>query len=173
MLPLLLQHRGEGITVLISEHRDGELITQVAERLGLRAVRGSTTRGASRALLAMTRLLGEGAELAITPDGPRGPARTFAPGALIVAHRSGVPIIPIGVAASRAWRLKSWDTFLIPKPFAAISIVYGEPQHVDAPDARSAALQTDAFQTIMNEVVAQAQMAQAGNTAFPTGTVSA
>jgi lysophospholipid acyltransferase (LPLAT)-like uncharacterized protein len=172
MLPLLLRHRGEGVTILISEHRDGELITQVAERLGLRAVRGSTTRGASRALLAMTRLLSEGAELAITPDGPRGPARTFAPGALIVAQRSGMPIIPIGVYASRAWRLRSWDAFLIPKPFATVCIVYGDPQYVDASDARSAALQTDKFQMAMNEVVAQAQQAYAGNDTVRTGTLS-
>jgi lysophospholipid acyltransferase (LPLAT)-like uncharacterized protein len=172
MLPLLLQHRGERVTILISEHRDGELITQVAERLGLRAVRGSTTRGASRALLAMTRLLSEGAELAITPDGPRGPARTFAPGALIVAQRSGMPIIPIGVHASRAWRLRSWDAFLIPKPFATVCIVYGDPQYVDAPDARSAALQTDKFQIAMNDVVAQAQMAYAGDDTWRTGTIS-
>ena len=88
MLALLYQHRGEGVSVLISEHRDGELIARVAESLGFRTVRGSTTRGASRALVGLARELRDGHDIAVTPDGPRGPARSFAPGALIAAQRA-------------------------------------------------------------------------------------
>ena len=76
LLPLLYHHRGEGVTVLISEHGDGEIIARIAERLGFRTVRGSTSRGAARALLGRRACVEQGGDLAITPDGPRGPARS-------------------------------------------------------------------------------------------------
>lgn len=159
MLPLLLQHQREGIAILISEHRDGELIARIARRFGCRTVRGSTTRGGTRALLTIVRVLEEGNDVAITPDGPRGPVHTFAPGALIAAQRAQVPIVAIGVHTSRAWRLGSWDGFMIPKPFATITIAYSEPTFVNAPDARSAAAQTERFQRLMSDTVAQAEAA--------------
>lgn len=138
MLPLLYRHRGEGVSVLISEHGDGEIIARIAQTFGYRSVRGSTSRGAARALLALAREVRDGHDLAITPDGPRGPAKSFAPGTLIVAQRSGAPILPAVVSVSSAWRLRSWDQFLIPKPFAKIVVVYGDPIRVDAEDAREA-----------------------------------
>lgn len=142
MLPLLYHHRGRGIAILISEHRDGEMIARIARSFGLKTLRGSTSRGAARALLAMNKALEEGNDIAITPDGPRGPAKSVAPGALIVAQRSGKPLIPMAVYASRAWRLKSWDSFLIPKPFASVYIAYADPVYIDAPDSRAAASET-------------------------------
>lgn len=156
MLALLWHHRGEGIAVLISEHGDGEIIARVAESLGLRTVRGSTSRGASRALLGMTRVVQEGGDVAFTPDGPRGPARAFAPGALIVAQRSGAPIVTLRATARRCWRLRSWDRFMIPKPFARITITYGTPVFVDAATPREAAQLGDRFQALMaqNEMAA-------------------
>lgn len=132
MLPLMYYHRGEGVAVLISEHGDGELIARVALRWGYRTVRGSTSRGAARALLGLVRELKEGHDLAITPDGPRGPAKSFAPGAVIVAQRGSAPIIPVVAHADSAWRMKSWDRFMIPKPFSRVTIVYGEPVMIDA-----------------------------------------
>src|SRR5213075_3093746 len=81
LLPLLYQHRNERVVVLISEHGDGEIIARIAMRLGYETVRGSTSRGAARALLGAARVVEEGRDLAITPDGPRGPARSLAPGA--------------------------------------------------------------------------------------------
>lgn len=125
MLPLLFHHRGEGVAVLISEHGDGEIIARVATKFGFRTVRGSTSRGAARALLGLARELREGHDLAITPDGPRGPAKSFALGTVIVAQRGGAPIIPTVVHVKSAWRLKSWDRFMIPKPFTTITIAYG------------------------------------------------
>lgn len=149
LLPLLWHHRGEQIAVLISEHRDGELVARLARSLGYRLIRGSSTRGGERALLALVRDLRDGHEVAVTPDGPRGPAHRYAPGALVAAHRSGAPILPIAAHASSAWRLGSWDRFLIPKPFARVTVAYGDPAEVIAADARSAADQAARFEEIM------------------------
>jgi lysophospholipid acyltransferase (LPLAT)-like uncharacterized protein len=151
MLPLLYQHRGEGVAVLISEHRDGEIIARIAAALGHRTVRGSTTRGAGRALLSLVRQVASGQDVAVTPDGPRGPAKSFAPGALIVAQRTGAAIIPATVAARSAWRLKSWDRFMIPKPFTHIVISYGAAAHVRAGDARAASSEAPRFQQLMED----------------------
>jgi lysophospholipid acyltransferase (LPLAT)-like uncharacterized protein len=151
LLPLLWHHRGSNVAVLISEHRDGELIARTAHWLGYNLIRGSTTRGAERALLSLVRELKSGREVAITPDGPRGPARKFAPGALIAAQRSGVPILPVAAAADRAWRLGSWDRFVIPKPFARITVAYGEATTVDSPSARAAANEGPRLEALMNE----------------------
>ncbi len=145
LLPLMWHHRGEGVNVLISEHRDGEIVARVAQRLGFVTVRGSTSRGGGRALLALSRLLGEGRDVAITPDGPRGPAHVYAPGALIAAQRSGAPVVPVAMAVDRAWRLRSWDRFTVPKPFARITVAYGEPTWVEAKDARGAAAEVGRF----------------------------
>lgn len=161
LLPLVVLHSGEGVRVLISEHGDGEVIARIAHRLGLATIRGSTTRGAARALLAMCDALETGSEVAVTPDGPRGPARVFAPGAVVAAQRSGAPIIPIGVAASRAWRLRSWDAFMIPKPFARVTVAYGAPRHVDATDARAAAAEAPVFAADLDAAVARAEAAEA------------
>jgi lysophospholipid acyltransferase (LPLAT)-like uncharacterized protein len=149
LLPILAQHRGEGIMILISEHRDGEVIAQIAQRMGCKTVRGSTSRGAARALLAMTRALEDGQELAVTPDGPRGPRHHFAPGALVAAHRAGAPIVGIGIVASRAWRLNSWDAFMIPKPFARVTVTYSDPTFVAGADARAASDESPRFEALM------------------------
>jgi lysophospholipid acyltransferase (LPLAT)-like uncharacterized protein len=138
LLPLLYHHRKQGIAVLISEHADGEIIARVAVSLGYRTVRGSTSRGAARALLGLVRVIGEGHDLAITPDGPRGPAKSVASGTLVVAQRSGAPILPIAMHASSAWRLKSWDSFTIPKPFARVHVSYGDLIYIEKPDVRDA-----------------------------------
>jgi len=156
LLPLLWHHRGEGVVVLISEHRDGELVARAAASLGFGLIRGSTTHGAGRALIAMVRALQSGKEIAITPDGPRGPARKFAPGALIAAQRSDVAILPVAVSVDRAWRLKSWDRFVIPKPFARVTIAYGPPEKVMASDSRDATREGERFEELMSRTVALA-----------------
>lgn len=143
MLPLLYHHRNERVAVLISEHADGEIIARIATRLGYQTVRGSTSRGAARALLGLARVVGEGRDLAITPDGPRGPAKSLAPGPVIIAQRSGAPLIAAAVSVSRAWHLKSWDQFVIPKPFARLQVAYSSPTMVTASDARDALTEVD------------------------------
>jgi lysophospholipid acyltransferase (LPLAT)-like uncharacterized protein len=137
MLPLLFYHRDQGVSVLISEHGDGELIARVARDYGYRTVRGSTSRGAARAILGLVRELKEGHDLAITPDGPRGPARSFAPGAVIVSERGKAPIVPVVAHADSAWRMTSWDRFMIPKPFARVTLAYGDPITIDDDVSRS------------------------------------
>jgi lysophospholipid acyltransferase (LPLAT)-like uncharacterized protein len=151
LLPLLYQHRNEGVAILISEHRDGELIAQLAHRLGFGSVRGSTTRGAGRALLGLVRAVESGRDIAVTPDGPKGPPRSFAAGALVVAQRTGALIVPTTAHARSAWRLRSWDSFLIPRPFARVVVSYGEPTPVESADARAAADMAPRFQQLINE----------------------
>ena len=125
LIPLLWLHRGEGITVLVSSHHDGGLLAHVASRWGYRVLRGSSTRGGLRGLRGLVRVLGTGAEVAVTPDGPRGPSRVAKPGVLRAAALSGRPILPIAAAASPAWRIRSWDRTLIPLPFARIFFKFG------------------------------------------------
>jgi len=153
LLPLLWHHRGQGVKVLISEHRDGELVARTAESLGYGLIRGSTTRGADRALISLVRELQAGHEVAITPDGPRGPAATFAPGALVAAQRSDSFILPVAASADRAWRLRSWDRFMIPKPFARVTVAYGTPTKVLAASARAAAEEAPRFERLMTEAI--------------------
>ncbi len=156
LLPLLYHHRGEGVAVLISEHADGEIIARIAISLGYRTVRGSTSRGAARALIGLTRVVGDGHDLAITPDGPRGLAKSFAPGALIVAQRSGAPMVPVAVSASSGWRLRSWDRFLVPKPFARVHVAYGEPLNIAAGNIRGAADEVELARRAMEQVEVRA-----------------
>jgi lysophospholipid acyltransferase (LPLAT)-like uncharacterized protein len=130
ILSLAHLHRNEGIVVLISEHRDGELIARLVERRGFGTARGSSTRGGARGLRHLLRALREGSDLAITPDGPKGPPRRFKVGALVAAQLSGAPLIPLAVGARSAARARSWDRFLLPWPFARIEAVYGAPIHV-------------------------------------------
>jgi lysophospholipid acyltransferase (LPLAT)-like uncharacterized protein len=151
MLPLLYHHRNQAVRVLISEHRDGELIARTALALGFGTVRGSSTRGSGRALLGLVREVEGGRDIAMTPDGPRGPAKSFAPGALVVAQRTGALIVPVTAAAKSAWHLKSWDRFMIPKPFARVVISYGPMSKVSAAAARDAAHEAERFKTIMED----------------------
>jgi len=156
LLALLWVHRRQGITVLISEHGDGEIVARVATSLGYKTVRGSSSRGADRALLGMCRVVEAGGDAAFTPDGPRGPAHAFAPGVLIVSQRTGAPVIPLAASASRAWRLSSWDAFLVPKPFARVTIAWGTPTIAEAATARDAVSQAPRFVTLMAEASAAA-----------------
>jgi lysophospholipid acyltransferase (LPLAT)-like uncharacterized protein len=153
LLPLLWHHREQGVRVLISEHRDGELVARTAESLGYGLIRGSSTRGADRALISLVRELQAGNEVAITPDGPRGPPTTFAAGALVAAQRSDSFILPVAASADRAWRLRSWDRFMIPKPFARVTVAYATPTKVLANTPRAAAEEAPRFQRLMGEAV--------------------
>ena len=127
ILPLLYHHRDRGIVLLISRHRDGGYLADLAERWGYRAVRGSSKRGGAAGLLGIVRELENGAIVAVTPDGPQGPPEKVKPGAIAAAQHAGVPIIPLAATASGAWWVRSWDRFCIPKPFARVDIAYGAP----------------------------------------------
>jgi len=126
-LALTLRHRAENIAVIISQHRDGELISRMVEGIGYRTIRGSSTRGGSEALREFTRAASEGHPLAITTDGPQGPPQQCKPGAILAASRTGLPIIPAAAAATRAWTFNSWDRFSVPKPGSIVYLTYGDP----------------------------------------------
>jgi lysophospholipid acyltransferase (LPLAT)-like uncharacterized protein len=126
-LPLTLRHRNENIAVIVSQHRDGEIIARMVEGIGYRTIRGSSTRGGSEALREFTRAAAEGHPLAITTDGPQGPARRCKPGAVVAAARTGLPIVPAAAAAVRAWIVNSWDRFEVPKPGSIVYLHYGDP----------------------------------------------
>ena len=132
LLPLLWHHRSQAITLVVSEARDGQYLVDFTSSLGYGAVRGSSTRGAARALLGAVRELQAGGTVAFAPDGPLGPRRELKPGAIAAAQRGGAVVVPVHAEASRAWRLSSWDRFLIPKPAARVRIIYGRPFEIGA-----------------------------------------
>ncbi|GAC1452132.1 MAG: hypothetical protein NVSMB9_37130 [Isosphaeraceae bacterium] len=105
------------VRVLISKHADGELVAQACRYLGFGVVRGSTNRGGGPALVELWDC-SRAAHLVFTPDGPRGPRRKVQPGIIMLAARSGLPIVPVGVGFRRAWRAGSWDRFALPWPFS-------------------------------------------------------
>jgi len=119
--------RRRRVTVMISQSRDGEYIARLVNWLGLKDVRGSSTRGGVDALKDLVRRMREGANGGMIPDGPTGPPREAKIGTIILGRMTGAPIIPISWGADRCWVFNSWDRFMIPKPFARISYCYGEP----------------------------------------------
>lgn len=127
-----LQARGQRIGFLISPSRDGELAAHAAQLVGVEVIRGSSTRTGAQALrelyLAVVR---QRLSLATTPDGPRGPPQKLKPGVLMLAQLTGAPIIPLSYAAQRAWRLKTWDCFVLPAPLTRIVITIGKPHLVE------------------------------------------
>ncbi len=124
---LQVQKVGFPLGFLISPSVDGEVPAKIAKRWGAEVIRASTTRTGAKAIKAIYQLIGQGISPVTTPDGPSGPIYKFQPGAILLAQFTKVPIIPLSYAAERAWRLKTWDRFLIPKPFSRIKIVIGEP----------------------------------------------
>ncbi|HYC77320.1 MAG TPA: DUF374 domain-containing protein, partial [Planctomycetota bacterium] len=116
-----------GAVALVSPGADGSFAARLVAPSGVAAVRGSSSRGGAAGALALLRAPRRGGALVVTPDGPRGPRRVAQEGAAFVASRAGLPIVPLGVAARGALRLKSWDRFLIPLPGAAVRLRFGAP----------------------------------------------
>ena len=127
LLPLIHVHRNQGTVVLVSEHRDGDYLARLLHHFGFGTVRGSSTRGGVRGLKGLIRAARRGEDLAITPDGPRGPNRELKLGALTVARMTGLPLVPVGVGVTSSWRILSWDGLLVPKPFSTVRVAYGPP----------------------------------------------
>jgi lysophospholipid acyltransferase (LPLAT)-like uncharacterized protein len=132
ILPATLHFRDRGIVVITSENFDGEWIAGIIERFGYGTARGSTSRGARRALLQLRRDMAAGRPAAFTVDGPRGPAQVAQAGAVWLAKATGNPVVPFHIEASRHWTLRSWDRTQIPKPFATVALSIGEPFDVAA-----------------------------------------
>lgn len=116
---------------LVSRHRDGRMVGQVLQTLGISTVEGSSSKGGAAGLQELVKLLKSGVNIALTPDGPRGPARRAAAGVVALAGLSGMRILPCGVAASRFFTLrKSWDQMRVPLPFGRVRLVCGAPIQV-------------------------------------------
>lgn len=151
LLLMRYAYRGRRMSVLVSHSKDGELIARVMGHLGIRTSRGSSSRGGSAGLRDMLREARSGSDIAITPDGPRGPLREVQPGVVLLAAASGLPLIPVAMAANRARELGSWDRMPVPLPGSRVEVVYGEPLRVPrdgsveawAPRIRAALLETE------------------------------
>jgi lysophospholipid acyltransferase (LPLAT)-like uncharacterized protein len=127
MMPLPFQGRGRKLCIMNSQHRDGEIATRALARWGIRSVRGSATRGGAAGFLQLVKAYRDGYDLAVVPDGPRGPRYHVKPGVIHLARVTGTPIFPVTYAATRARHLRSWDRLIIPLPFARLHYRIGEP----------------------------------------------
>lgn len=112
---------------LTSASHDGDMVARAMAVFGLEAIRGSSSRRGVAALVGLKRVLKEGKDVCLTPDGPRGPRYKIQPGAIKLAESTGAPVVPIHVRFSSAWRLKTWDRFVIPKPFSRVVVTFAEP----------------------------------------------
>lgn len=126
MLFMPFAYRGPRMHVLSSHSRDGELMVRTLAHFGIGTVRGSSTRGGAMGLRGLLQVAARGSDLGFTPDGPRGPAREVKAGVLQASAMSGLPILPVAYAATRSWRLGSWDRMIVPLPFARLEYVFGE-----------------------------------------------
>ena len=127
------------IRVLASRSRDGELIAGFVRRFGLESVRGSSSRGGATAVRALAAALRAGDDVVVVPDGPRGPRQRVQPGLPALAAITGAPVVPVAFAARPARRLRTWDAFQIPWPFARCALVFGDAVRVSAADDREEA----------------------------------
>ena len=127
------------VRVLASRSRDGELVAGFVRRFGLDVARGSSSRGGAAALRELVRALQAGEDVAVVPDGPRGPSCRAQAGIVSLAATTGAPIVPVGVSARPARRLGSWDRFMVPAPFARCAVVFGAPVDVTRDDDRERA----------------------------------
>ncbi len=155
-------HAQRDIAVLVSRHRDGELIARILRMLGFSLVRGSSTRFSFSALRGLMRK-GRSCHLAITPDGPLGPRRVVKPGCIYVASQMGMPIVPGGFAFRNCWRVRSWDRMALPKPYTVGICVGGKPVIVP-PDCTPQQIEEyrQIVQDRMDQMQSRAEAAAAG-----------
>jgi lysophospholipid acyltransferase (LPLAT)-like uncharacterized protein len=138
IIPLVLRHffPDRHGTALISASRDGDLLADAIRRFDYDVVRGSSSRLGASAIRQLTEFLDSGRDVVITPDGPRGPAYELGPGIVFLAQRSGAAVLPMNIEYSSCWRVKSWDRFIVPRPFARIRMIIGQPHHVRSTNTR-------------------------------------
>ena len=123
--------RNRGLAVLTSKSKDGEYIARFLTRFGFGAIRGSSSRGGVRGLVEMIRLMRKGVPMAFTVDGPRGPRYVAKSGPVMLAKKTGNPILPFIIECSSYWQIKSWDSLQIPRPFARAKVIYSDPIYVE------------------------------------------
>jgi lysophospholipid acyltransferase (LPLAT)-like uncharacterized protein len=153
-------YRGTQANVLISQHQDGEIIARIISRFGHRAVRGSSTRGGALALRELIRIGRSGADLVVTPDGPKGPRQIAKLGVVQLARATGLPIVPLAFGCSKKKLFASWDRFMVPYPWSRGLYLWGSPIWVprdsDEPAMEAARLE---LQTVLNRLTDQADAA--------------
>ena len=132
ILSATLYFRDRGVVAMTSENFDGEWVARLMSRFGYHAARGSTSRGGSRALAQLRRLMAEGFPAAFTVDGPRGPAGVAQPGAAWLASATGNPVLPFHIESDRHWTIGSWDHHQVPKPGSTLAVAIGAPIEVPA-----------------------------------------
>ena len=144
VMPYVLEHffPGRPGAALTSASKDGEILSAFLNRFSVRAIRGSSSRGGARALVEMKRAIEDGFIMGITPDGPRGPRYYLNPGVVKLAQVTGGFVLPVRVRYSRFWQLKSWDGFMIPKPFATVEITF-DTLHKVPPTTDDAAFEAE------------------------------
>ncbi|RXJ67174.1 hypothetical protein CRV08_11320 [Halarcobacter ebronensis] len=120
------------VSAMISEHKDGEAITRTVEYLGIDSIRGSSTRGGAKALIGAIKELKAGDDIAITPDGPRGPRHSVADGIVAISQKTNARILVFNCRPTRYWQFNSWDKFIIPKPFGKLEFFIQEPLDISS-----------------------------------------
>ncbi len=120
------------VVVLTSASKDGAVLESAVAVCNIEAVRGSSSRRAVAALIALRKAIKSGNDVCITPDGPRGPRYSLQPGIIKMAESTGAPIVPIRVEFDRCWKLSSWDAFRVPVPFSRVSVILEKPVRVEA-----------------------------------------
>jgi len=115
---------------LISASRDGDLIADATQRFGFDVVRGSSSRMGASALLELSEILASGRDVLLTPDGPRGPVYELGQGIIFLAQKTGARVVPVNMEYSSCWRVKSWDRFIIPRPFSKVRVTIGQPHQI-------------------------------------------
>lgn len=150
--------KGRGVWAIISHSRDGEMQTRIFSRFGFRVIRGSSGRGGERALVESIRVLRNGEEMAITPDGPRGPAGVVQGGVMLMAKKTGAALVPVGSSSRRGRYVPTWDRYLVPGFFSRAVFMFGEPIYVpkDATDDEVEALRLR-VEAAIGEIQARAE----------------
>jgi lysophospholipid acyltransferase (LPLAT)-like uncharacterized protein len=115
---------------LISASRDGELLSEAIHRFHYEVIRGSSSKLGASALLQLSDALANGGDVVITPDGPRGPVYELGPGIVFLAQKTGAAVLPINMEYSSCWRVKSWDRFVIPRPFSKVRVIVGRSERI-------------------------------------------
>ncbi|MBI1817178.1 MAG: lysophospholipid acyltransferase family protein [Deltaproteobacteria bacterium] len=155
-------YRGEKMCIMNSQHRDGEIATRALARWGIRSVRGSATRGGATGFLQLVNAYREGYDLAVVPDGPRGPRYVVKPGVIHLAKATGARIFPVTYAAGWRKQLRSWDRLIIPLPFSRVTFIIGAPIEVDRhADEGEVERQRGALEQHLNAITASADQALA------------
>lgn len=154
-----LKSRGLHAGFLISPSREGEFIARVARAHGTAVMRGSSNRTGREAIVAMRRGLDNGISPMVFADGPKGPRGQFKPGAVVLSHRTGMPLLPVACAIDRYWSLRTWDATRIPKPFARFKVALGPLRTTERAPQEAATETTEALATELDELTEYADRA--------------